>query len=287
MKAEPKQLPVQRPVPECANAARVVVSANMAQVTSLPRDFGHSPVARHYDRLAAHYAELYDASSPRANFYQMRARRVLEFLDGIEGGNLLEAGCATGEMVERLVGRGFRYHGVDISAGMIAACRRRFAANAQVQFDAGDACRLPLPPAHFDVVLCLGMLEYVADESAAIAALARVLKPGGVMIVSGQNAWSPYNAWHRFIYSRITGRQAAAIVHEFHTEDEYRRLLTRQGLSVEDIVYFDFDLVPPPFNRRMVGLQAAWRNRLESRGRASGKRLANGFLVKCRKPVAA
>lgn len=243
-----------------------------------------SRVAKDFDKQASFYAGLYAGRSRIAHFFNMRVQRVLEILGEVDGGDLLEVGCGPGPIVQRLLDRGFRYYGVDVSEGMIEECARRFADAGAARFEVGDARRLDYPARKFDVVLCLGMIEYVAEEEAVIRELARVLKPGGLLVISGINAWSPYNAWDRLLRRPITGfKSSATIVHEYHTERGYRRMLSDHGLSVQDVVFFDFNLMLPPLDRRLVRLGVGWSDRLEGHCRGRLRKLGNGFLVKCRK----
>lgn len=247
-----------------------------------------SSVAQDFDQQASFYARLYNDGSRVAHFFNMRVRRVLERLKEVEGGDVLDVGCGPGPMVESLIEKGMRYHGVDISQGMIAECRRRFSSLAEARFEVGDARRLDYPCGRFDVVLCLGMLEYVPEENSAVREFVRVLKPGGVLILSGLNASSPYNAWDRLFYRRVTGwKSSATIVHEYHTESDYRRMLSAHGMVVKDVVFFDFNLFLPPLDRRLMRLGVALSDRLESQGRGFLRRLGNGFLVTCQKPCRA
>ena len=242
-------------------------------------------VAQDFDQQASYYAGLYSGASPVAHYFNMRVRRVMECLEGVNGGDLLEVGCGPGPIVELLVQKGIRYQGLDISPGMIAECRRRFAGVPGARFDVGDAARLNYPEGRFDVVLCLGMLEYVHDEAAVVREFVRVLKPGGLLILSGCNAWSPHNAWDRLIYQRVTRTKISATsVHQYHTVRDYRKWLCAQGMALQDLVFFDFNVLPPPLHRRLARLGLGLSDRLESHCRGRLRGLGNGFLVVCRKP---
>jgi ubiquinone/menaquinone biosynthesis C-methylase UbiE len=239
-----------------------------------------SAVARHYDKLAASYSQLYEGQSRMAHFYNVRRRRVIELLKDVAGKRVLEVGCATGQMVESLIARNNEYCGIDISSGMIAQCQKKFSHLANVHFAVGDTRNLGFPDCSFECALCLGMLEYVPDERTTISELARVLKPDGTLILSGLNTWSPYNAWDRLVYRRLTRRRPAAIVNEYHDENEYRAWLALEQLSIVDIVYFDFHLFLAPLDRRFARWAVSTSEQLELNGRGWARRLGNGFLVK-------
>ena len=97
---------------------------------------------------------------------------------------VLDVGCGSGTdllLAARRVGAGGRAIGVDMTDSM----RRRATAGAaacglfNVEVHAGDATRLPVQDRGVDVVISNGVLNLVPDKRAAVAEIARVLKPGG------------------------------------------------------------------------------------------------------------
>ena len=59
----------------------------------------------------------------------------------------------------------------------------------------GDALRLPFPDATFDRVICAEVLEHVPDDRAAMAEIARVLRPGGTAAVTVPRFWPELVCW--------------------------------------------------------------------------------------------
>jgi arsenite methyltransferase len=118
----------------------------------------------------------------------VRRRRALvrAALNVRAGERVLDVGCGPGFYVEELLDEvGFEgaVVGVDASAQMLAAARRRCAERANVEFREGDATALPVEEASFDAALCVQVLEYVADPTAALAQMHRALRPGGRVVV--------------------------------------------------------------------------------------------------------
>lgn len=78
-------------------------------------------------------------------------------------------------------------HGLDFSPAMLAQAEAK-AANAgrtdSVRLTHGEAGHLPWPDAHFDLVTCLEALEYFPRPRQALSEMARVLRPGGMLVVS-------------------------------------------------------------------------------------------------------
>jgi ubiquinone/menaquinone biosynthesis C-methylase UbiE len=104
--------------------------------------------------------------------------------------NFLDAGTGTGRMLELIAPRAKRAVGIDVSPDMLTVARDRLLrgniANAQVRL--GDTYRLPFPNgvagAGFDVVLFHQVLHYLDDPGTAVAEAARVMAPGGTLLIA-------------------------------------------------------------------------------------------------------
>lgn len=109
------------------------------------------------------------------------------------GSRVLDLGCAGGRNAGYLTELGLDVLAVDASAAMVAATRSRLArtlgpeeAARRVRLDRLDALD-DLPGAAFDLVLALGVLQHAGSEAAfeaAIATIARVVRPGGAVLVA-------------------------------------------------------------------------------------------------------
>ncbi len=115
---------------------------------------------------------------------------ILRHLTGGAIENLLDAGTGTGRMLELIAPHARRAVGIDVSPDMLAIARDRLLRgnirNAQVRL--GDTYRLPFPnggPSNgFDVVLFHQVLHYLDDPGAAVAEAARVMTPGGRLLIA-------------------------------------------------------------------------------------------------------
>ena len=129
----------------------------------------------------------------------VRRRRALvsEALAVRAGEKILDVGCGPGFYVEELldvVGPDGAVVGVDASPQMLAAAAARCARRPNVDFHHGDATALPVGDASFDAALCVQVLEYVADPTAALAQIHRALRPGGRVVVWDVD-WATVS-WH-------------------------------------------------------------------------------------------
>ncbi len=119
----------------------------------------------------------------RHPWWQARSRLVRELLrrEGIRpGAAVLDAGCGWGVTLLDLEKSGYAVAGMDLSAGALHALdgpgRRLIQANLTEDFPTGAPT--------FDAVLALDVIEHLDDDRAALARLATLLRPGGLMVVS-------------------------------------------------------------------------------------------------------
>ena len=114
-------------------------------------------------------------------------------LEPAPGWRVLDVGCGSGRhtaAARRLPGA--RVVGLDPSVRELAAAAERLALHDRLEpggdgrafLLAGDALRLPFRAASFDLVLCCEVLEHVEDDRRAARELGRVLRPGGLLVVS-------------------------------------------------------------------------------------------------------
>lgn len=96
-------------------------------------------------------------------------------------GRVLDVGCAFGFATLRLAHKGYETVGVDNSARYISWAKGR---HPEGEYLLASADALPLEDASFDAVLLLDVLEHVSHEAGVIHEIERVLKPGGVLILS-------------------------------------------------------------------------------------------------------
>lgn len=119
----------------------------------------------------------------RAELYGERADRdpLLALLDSrwVVG----DLGCGTGQTSAAFAPYVGRVIAVDESSAMLAAAKKRLASHDNVELRSGQLERLPLDDAALDVAVLSLVLHFVADPGAVIAEAARVLRPGGILLV--------------------------------------------------------------------------------------------------------
>ncbi len=210
-------------------------------------------VANHFDEMAEHYANSYSDGSFFSYFFNRRLEIVLDALSKYDRATILDIGCGPGMMAEYSIQRGFEFYGTDISEKMIGECINKFGDSQSTHFSVGKVQKLEFPDSFFDVVLCMGILEYVDQEeiSSAIAEVVRVLKPEGQIIVSLMSKNS-FFAWHRRLRGHIrkilTGRDGQIESYDdlsrSFEEKIVRALLNSQKLSDVNVAYFGLNIYP-------------------------------------------
>ena len=153
----------------------------------LPTGAVQGPNARYqrqYDQIAFAYdwgARLYAWWKSGAE--AARRKVYLEQLETPAGGSLLEVSVGTGANWQYLT-RDADFYGLDLSAGMLARCRRQ-ARRLKLRFQLcqGLAEHLPYPDSAFDCVFHMGGINFFTDPAAALREMVRVAKPGTRLLV--------------------------------------------------------------------------------------------------------
>lgn len=142
-------------------------------------------VIEHFNKLSSNkdWSHLYEVTDGKTYHFQVRRNRVLELLPE-RLGRVLDVGCGPGVMVEAVLARGGTFEGRDLSPEMIREAREKFGHLANANFKEGNIERLDLPDAAFDQVIAMAVLEYLDTPDRALAEIARVLRPGGVAVIT-------------------------------------------------------------------------------------------------------
>lgn len=154
------------------------------------------------------YGHYFAEAEQRVAAFAHRIPAIRKF---VPAGRLLDVGCAAGYFM--LAARPhFEVHGTELSEAAARHGRETF--NLDIRTGRVDA--LDYPAEFFDVVTMWDTIEHLQDPRASLEAIHRVLKPGGLLVVSTADAgsvtarmygrrWVLYTPpWHLFYFSRST-----------------------------------------------------------------------------------
>lgn len=183
--------------------------------------------------------------SLEASHFWFRGRRHLllkllaRYLPGKPALRILDLGCGTGITLKALPDSGFAV-GVDSVDSALKFCRLR----GITRLARSDAQDLALKSQAFDAVLALDLVEHVRDDQRVIAEAARVLRPGGFLLVTVPA--------FPFLFS---GHDRAHGHFRRYRKKDLLRIFNGGGLEMLKISYFNFLLFFPIF------LFRAWRRK--------------------------
>ncbi|WP_368744595.1 class I SAM-dependent methyltransferase [Desertibaculum subflavum] len=156
---------------------------------------------------------------------------ILDLIGEVGGRRVLDVGCGDGALAVDLLRRGAEVTGIDVSSAMIEAAKRRAAGlRGDIAFEIADARKLPFPDASFDVVTAITILCFIEDAQPVFREIARVLRPGGRLVIGELGKWSSWAAARRIRAWLGSPLWRAA---RFRTPGELRALASMAGLQTE------------------------------------------------------
>jgi len=157
---------------------------------------GQPVVTLLYDLTPRYYDRIKEITWKRDR--ENLALPMLAWLEGVQRPLILDVGTGTGRFPKvMLTEAGFdgRVWGLDVSIGMLGRARARLASvGDRCTLIREEASALPFPDETFDAVTCLEALEFTPRPERTLSELMRVLRPGGVLLLSnrtGRARWFP------------------------------------------------------------------------------------------------
>jgi SAM-dependent methyltransferase len=204
--------------------------ARVAEIRSLleryEAELASPPTVSEYDIGAGYelWSETYDGP---LRLFPIEEPTVRGLLEALPPCRVLDAACGTGRHSAWLAARGHELVGVDASPAMLARARAKV---PRGRFEQGDLTALPLPDGSVDAALCALALVHLPDLRPAIAELARVVRPGGRIVISDVHPFLVELGWQAQF--RTTAGGAGFIRLHRHPTSRYAQAGADAGLTI-------------------------------------------------------
>jgi SAM-dependent methyltransferase len=152
-------------------------------------------VRRHFRSTLPYWEQIYTDTTVYGRIYQERAARAIGYLDCVDlayGAPVLEIGCGPGIITAAIARKGFTVSAVDSLPEMVERTRtltEQSGVGSKVCAQVGDIDRLPFPDACFDLVMVIGVSEWLVSLTRPLLEISRVLRRRGHLIISADNNW--------------------------------------------------------------------------------------------------
>jgi ubiquinone/menaquinone biosynthesis C-methylase UbiE len=133
---------------------------------------------------------------------QRRKETVFDLIAGLDSAaihRVLDLGCGSGQYLAQLASMGFDCCGADISEEMLHIAREKLPSSS-VKWIHSDCCNVPVEDHYFDLIICAGVLEYLARDTEALDEIRRLIKPGGFVIFTLPNLYKLRNLLNPYYY---------------------------------------------------------------------------------------
>ena len=169
------------------------------------------------------WAETYDKHWLNRFLFEPSHVLLLNELKALPCGRLLDIGCGTGELANRLAQRGWEVVGLDLCEPMLHRARPKLNHSASVVLlTVADSDSVPFANNAFSVVTCANSFHHYPHQEAVLREMFRVLRPGGrLLLVDG---W-PDQFVGRIVYDFIVARLEGGAVH--HRESHHLKSMLK------------------------------------------------------------
>jgi len=166
-------------------------------------------------------------------------KKILDLLGIEKEKKVLDVGCSDGVFLERIA-RSYQVSGVGVDISPLSIKRAKADSGLAIKFFVADACKLPFAARSFDFVFSFDTLEHIKDKKGAILEMARVLRPGGKLLVYTLNKKQKFT-WNWYL-NKIGIDIYEGYAHDpklFLEPEKTKKQLEKTGLIVEKLELFN------------------------------------------------
>lgn len=242
------------------------------------------PEVAYFNDKSIAYRKEYDLVTAEGYSFRVRREKVLAMVP--EGSNVVDVASGPGIMIPGLRAKKCRITVSDAAPEMIARVKDEYGNAPDVRAVVADAYKLPFENGEFDVATAMGLVEYLDDEARYLDEMKRIVRPGGLFIITFPNHPSPWRWMGRVMLkaARLLGKKPTPgnVTHREYTASGATALLNKHGFTSEKIVYYNFKLVPYPLDRWLPRF-TVWQSRLfEHLDKGPLRWLGTGFIIKAK-----
>jgi 2-polyprenyl-3-methyl-5-hydroxy-6-metoxy-1,4-benzoquinol methylase len=213
------------------------------------------------NQASAWFEHYYRAQNASDLVILERMNIAIEFIRSklASGSRILDVGCGPGVVALHLARRGYRVNGIDISRKMIKLCQKAFTELSegidQHAFTADNFNEIDLEEESFDGIITLGFIEFQEDEIHVLKRFSKILRPGGVLVISGpiRLALSELFGIRNIIRALLFGASGTDISppKNYYSLSRLIRMLSQAGFKVLDHKRYGFGSFP--FVSKIIG----------------------------------
>jgi ubiquinone/menaquinone biosynthesis C-methylase UbiE len=151
-----------------------------------------------YDCISEGFDKRYTGTE--GFYWENFETKIIDELIDVKNKVVLDLGCGGGRYALSVQDKVRKIIGIDISSKMIEVARKKCEPGMPIEFIVGDATNTCFRDGYFDVIVSLGMFEYLEDPSPFLIEINRILKPNGVLVFTCHNRG---RVFHRLFETRF------------------------------------------------------------------------------------
>lgn len=175
-------------------------------------------------------AIVYDNS-----IYSMYPRKcygaVIKEIKALQYRNLLDVGCGTGEILNKIATDKNNYYGLDLSEKMIEIAKSK-KNSKNITYLVGDSEFLPFDNETFDVIICIESFHHYPNPNAVMKEFYRVLNNGGILLLCDMYRKAPLRQFYNVLMKIVNTGDV-----KIYTRNEMTEIISKANLKLENYYF--------------------------------------------------